>query len=169
MIFVSNFNNNNNNFNFDKDNKKKIVTKMLQGFPEFLNLKMWLEQVSYTRNHYFLFCLQDLVNALKTAKLDGLEINLKKHDSKNDINDFISTIKSKLGSDLYLALSVPPKAETLAKYYDFKALSKSVDLFILQTAFLGASKNVSFHPSRLSGLWDMQNTVSRDIFKILTF
>jgi hypothetical protein len=93
--------------------------------------------------------------------VDGIEINLKKLDSKNDINDFISTVRSRLGSDLYIVLAVPSKAETLAKYYDFKALSKNADLFVLQTAFLGASKNVTFHPSRLSGLWDMQNTVSR--------
>lgn len=102
-----------------------------------------------------------MTNLLKNTKVDGLEVNLKKLDSKNDIADFISTIKTKLGSDLYVALSVPPKTEALAKYFDFKALSKYVDLFVLQTAFLGASKNVTFHPSRLSGLWDMQNTVSR--------
>ncbi|KAG5895925.1 hypothetical protein JTB14_016329 [Gonioctena quinquepunctata] len=103
---------------------------------------------------------QGLIDILKTSKVDGLEINLKKLDSKNDISDFISTVRSKLGSDLYLALSVSSKAETLAKYYDFKALSKYTDVFILQTAFLGASKNVTFHPSRLSGQWDMQNTDS---------
>nr|XP_015838222.1 PREDICTED: uncharacterized protein LOC103314049 isoform X2 [Tribolium castaneum] len=103
---------------------------------------------------------QGLVNLLKSSKVDGIEINLKKLDSKNDISDFISTVRSKLGADLSIVLSVPSKAETLAKYYDFKALSKNADLFILQTAFLGASKNVTFHPSRLSGLWDMQNTDS---------
>nr|XP_023021193.1 uncharacterized protein LOC111509648 [Leptinotarsa decemlineata] len=103
---------------------------------------------------------QGLIDILKTSKIDGLEINLKKLDSKSDISDFISTVRSKLGSNLYLALSVPSRAETLAKYYDFKALSKHADVFILQTAFLGASKNVTFHPSRLSGLWDMQNTDS---------
>ncbi|CAH1115947.1 unnamed protein product [Phaedon cochleariae] len=103
---------------------------------------------------------QGLIDILKTSKVDGLEIDLKKLDSKNDISDFISTVRSKLGSDLYLALSVPARAETLAKYYDFKGLSKHADVFILQTAFLGASKNVTFHPSRLSGLWDTQNTDS---------
>lgn len=104
--------------------------------------------------------MQGLINLLKNSKVDGLEINLKKLDSKNDISEFITTVKSKIGSDLFLALSVPAKAEILAKYYDFKSLSKHADLFILQTAFLGASKNVTFHPSRLSGMWDMQNTVS---------
>ncbi|XP_044253485.1 uncharacterized protein LOC123004333 isoform X2 [Tribolium madens] len=103
---------------------------------------------------------QGLVNILKSSKVDGIEINLKKLDSKNDISDFISTVRSKLGANLYIVLSVPSKAETLAKYFDFKALSKNADLFILRTAFLGASKNVTFHPSRLSGLWDMQNTDS---------
>ncbi|RZB39635.1 mucin-17-like [Asbolus verrucosus] len=102
---------------------------------------------------------QGLVDILKSSKVDGIEIGLKKLDSKNDISDFISTVRSKLGADLYIILSVPPKAETVAKYYDFKTLSRNADLFVLQTAFLGASKNVTFHPSRLSGLWDMQNTV----------
>lgn len=92
-----------------------------------------------------------------------MEIKLNKLSSKNDINDFISTVRSKLGSNLYLAISVPAKPENLAKYYDFKGLSKYADAFILQTAFLGASKNVTFHPSRLSGLWDMQNTVSKNL------
>lgn len=103
---------------------------------------------------------QKLISHLKSSKVDGLDINLKKLDSKHDISDFVSTVRTKLGSDLTVALSVPPRSEILAKYYDFKALSKHVDLFILQTAFLGASRNVTFHPSRLSGLWDMQNTVS---------
>lgn len=122
--------------------------------------------ISTTLKNHFSF--QNLTNLLKTTKVDGLEVNLKKLDSKNDIGDFISTIKTKLGSDLYVALSVPPKTEALAKYFDFKALSKYVDLFVLQTAFLGTSKNVTFHPSRLSGLWDMQNTVSQ-ILLLLPF
>lgn len=93
------------------------------------------------------------------TKVDGLEINLKKLDSKSDITDFISTIKEKFTKDLLIFVSVPAKNEILAKYYDFKALSKHTDYFLLQTAFLGASKNVTFHPSLLSGLWDAQNTV----------
>lgn len=87
-------------------------------------------------------------------------MNLKKLDSRSDINDFISTVRGKLGENLYVVVSVPPKAEVLAKYYDFKGLVKSTDAFVLQTAFLGANPNVTFHPSRLSGLWDMQNIVS---------
>lgn len=92
--------------------------------------------------------------------MDGLEINLKKLDSKSDISDFITTVKQKFAKDLLIFLSVPAKTEVLAKYYDFKALSKHTDHFIVQTAFLGASKNVTFHPSPLSGLWDVQNTVN---------
>lgn len=92
--------------------------------------------------------------------MDGVEIRLQKIDSRNDIDDFISTIRSKLGRDLYIVVSIPPKADVLAKYYNFKTLSKNADLFILQTSFLGSNKNVTFHPSPLSGLWDMQNTVS---------
>ncbi|XP_066258348.1 uncharacterized protein [Euwallacea similis] len=103
---------------------------------------------------------QGLIDLLKSTKIDGLELNLRKLDSKNDITDFISTIKTKIGSDLEIILAIPPKAELVAKYFDFKPLSKHVDLFVLQTAFLGASSNVTFHPSRLSGMWDMQNTDS---------
>ncbi|XP_030752102.1 uncharacterized protein LOC115879415 [Sitophilus oryzae] len=103
---------------------------------------------------------QGLINLLKDTKVDGLEIDLKKLDSKNDISDFISTVKTRIGSDLSIALSIPSKADLVAKYFDFKALSKHADLFILQTGFLGASTNVTFHPSRLSGMWDMQNTDS---------
>lgn len=109
---------------------------------------------------FITFLFQGLIDLLKSAQVDGVEIKLGKIDSKSDIDDFISTIRSKLGSDLYIVVSVPPKADLLAKYYDFKSLSKNADLFVLQTAFLGANKNVTFHPSRLSGLWDMQNTVS---------
>lgn len=105
----------------------------------------------------------------ENTKVDGIEINLKKVGSKNDINDFISTVRSKLGSNLYLAVSVPPKSEILAKYYDFKSISKYVDVFLLQTSFLGASSNVTFHPSRLSGIWDMQNTVCTSIFILLLY
>lgn len=97
---------------------------------------------------------------LGSTKVDGLEINLKKFSSKYDITDFISTVRNKLEPHMFLAVSVPPKSEILAKYYDFKAISKHADIFLLQTSFLGASSNVTFHPSRLSGIWDMQNTVS---------
>ncbi|KAI4457091.1 chitinase [Holotrichia oblita] len=103
---------------------------------------------------------EGLVDLLKKTKVDGLEIDLKKLTSKDDIADFISTARNKLGSDLYTAVSIPVKTELLAKFYDFKGLTKHVDSFILQTAFLGASNNVTFHPSRLSGLWDMQNADS---------
>lgn len=121
-----------------------------------LNYKM-----NHTRKTRSTPCLlQGLIDLLKSTKVDGLELSLKKLTSKNDITDFISTTKTKLGSDLDIALSVPPKPELVAKYFDFKALSKHAELFILETAFLGASTNVTFHPSRLSGMWDMQNTVS---------
>lgn len=107
------------------------------------------------------------MDLLKKTKIDGLEVDLKKLDSKSDIGDFISTAKSKLGGDLYTTVSIPPRADLLAKFYDFKGLAKNVDNFVLQTAFLGASTNVTFHPSRLSGLWDMQNAVSHVFFFFL--
>ncbi|XP_017768341.1 PREDICTED: uncharacterized protein LOC108556655 isoform X2 [Nicrophorus vespilloides] len=103
---------------------------------------------------------EGLVKTLKKTKVDGLEVKLKKLRSREDIADFLSTVRTKLDKDLFVALSVPAKPEILAKYYDFKALSKSADVFLLETSFLGTSKNVTFHPSRLSGLWDVQNTDS---------
>lgn len=111
-----------------------------------------------------LLIFQGLVETVEKNDIDGLEIKLQKLDSKNDISEFIGTIRSRLGNDLYVSLSIPARTDLLAKYYDLKQLSKSADLFVLQTAFLGASKNTTFHPSRLSGLWDMQNTVSSTLF-----
>lgn len=102
---------------------------------------------------------------MKNTKIKGLEIDLKKMQDKKDVIDFISTIKSKIASSLTYVVSLPSKAEDLAKFYDLKALSEEVDFFILQTWFLGPSQNVTFHPSRLSGLWDMQNIVSIFFFQ----
>ncbi|KAL1494105.1 hypothetical protein ABEB36_009756 [Hypothenemus hampei] len=100
---------------------------------------------------------EKLINLLNATKIDGLEINLKKFTSKHDIADFITTTRTKMSNNLDIILAVPPRADLLAKYFDFKALSKSVDYFVLQTAFLSSNENVTFHPSRLSGMWDMQN------------
>lgn len=68
------------------------------------------------------------------------------------------TIYSVGGGPLFLSL--PANPELLAKYYDLRSLVKKVDLMMVQTHDLGAVKKMSYHPSRLSGLWDMMNTVS---------
>lgn len=59
-----------------------------------------------------------------------------------------------------LFLSLPAHPELLAKYYDLRALVKKVDLMVVETHNLGAVSKMTYHPSRLSGLWDMMNTVS---------
>lgn len=103
--------------------------------------------------------LQNLIDILNKKAIDGVDINLKKLSDKSDVGDFISTVKSKLNSDLLIAVSLPSKPEVLAKFYNLKDLSKHAEFFILQTAFLSSSHNVTFHPSRLSGVWDTHNTV----------
>lgn len=140
------------------------VTPFSRNFLQYIALNWKFRQDSPFLKLFYFF--QNLVKLIKTNGIDGLEINLKQIDSKNDITDFISTIKDKLVANLYLAISVPSKPDVLAKYYDFKELQKVADLFVLQTSFLGASTNVTFHPSRLSGLWDMQNTVRNPVIKV---
>lgn len=70
------------------------------------------------------------------------------------------SIRSALGSDAILMMTLPAQSELLAKYYDLKALVKPVSLFTVETHLLGEVENETFHPSRLSGVWDMMNTVS---------
>lgn len=53
--------------------------------------------------------------------------------------------------------SLPPQ------YYDLRALVKIADLMVVETHDLGKAKHTTYHPSRLSGLWDMMNTVSCNI------
>lgn len=69
-----------------------------------------------------------------------------------------SALSSSAGGPLFLAL--PANPELLAKYYDLRTLVKKVDLLMVETHALGLVKKMTYHPSRLSGLWDMMNTVS---------
>lgn len=69
-----------------------------------------------------------------------------------------TALSSSGGGPLFLALPAHP--ELLAKYYDLRALVKKVDLMMVQTHALGVVKKMTYHPSRLSGMWDMMNTVS---------
>lgn len=59
-----------------------------------------------------------------------------------------------------LLLTLPAHPELLAKYYDLRTLVKKVDLMMVETHALGVVKKMTYHPSRLSGMWDMMNTVS---------
>lgn len=60
-------------------------------------------------------------------------------------------------------LALPAHPELLAKYYDLRELVKKTDLMIIQTHALGLVKKMTYQPSRLSGLWDMMNTVSENL------
>lgn len=70
------------------------------------------------------------------------------------------SIRSAIGSDAILMMTLPAQSELLAKYYDLKALNKPITLFSAETHALGEVENETYHPSRLSGVWDMLNTVS---------
>ncbi|RVE50015.1 hypothetical protein evm_005368 [Chilo suppressalis] len=105
----------------------------------------------------------DLRSWLKSKHVQGLEI----HDAHKSLNrtkvletveNARSALSSTGGGPLFLAL--PSHPELLAKYYDLRALVKKVDLMMVQTHALGVAKNMTYHPSRLSGLWDMMNTDS---------
>ncbi|XP_072931733.1 uncharacterized protein [Epargyreus clarus] len=106
---------------------------------------------------------KDLRSLVKSKHVQGLEI----HDAHRTLNktkvvDMVdsarATISSSGGGPLFLALPAHP--ELLAKYYDLRNLVKKSDLMMVQTHALGLVKKMTYHPSRLSGLWDMMNTDS---------
>ena len=105
---------------------------------------------------------QNFQDILKSKHVQGLEIH-NAHTSFNKskvmeiVEDARSAINANGGGPLFLALPAHP--ELLAKYYDLRALLKKVDLMMVQTHTLGMVKKMTYHPSRLSGLWDMMNTV----------
>lgn len=97
---------------------------------------------------------------LKASTIHGVEI-FEAHSllNKTKVTSLTESIRSALGSDAIVTLSLPAQSELLVKYYDVKALAKSVSMFILETHSLGDVEKETFHPSRLSGVWDMLNTV----------
>ncbi|XP_013143309.1 PREDICTED: mucin-2-like [Papilio polytes] len=106
---------------------------------------------------------KDLRPLLKSKHVQGLEI----HDAHRTLNrtkvtELVESARSAIsttgGGPLFLALPAHP--ELLAKYYDLRELVKKTDLMIIQTHALGLVKKMTYHPSRLSGLWDMMNTDS---------
>ncbi|KAG6448979.1 hypothetical protein O3G_MSEX005797 [Manduca sexta] len=106
---------------------------------------------------------KDLRTLLKSKHVQGLEINdAHKSLNRTSVLEKVEAAKSALtssgGGPLFLALPAHP--ELLAKYYDLRTLVKKVDLMMVQTHALGLVKKMTYHPSRLSGLWDMMNTDS---------
>ncbi|XP_022907601.2 putative uncharacterized protein DDB_G0282133 [Onthophagus taurus] len=107
---------------------------------------------------------QPTISLIKSSNPHGLNFNLnsfEKITSPNDILDVITTLRAKLNEKLEIIVTVPSKIDVLARFYDFKRLKKlGIEAFVLQSDFLTDSKAVTFHPSRLSGLFDVQNTDS---------
>ncbi|XP_039754321.1 uncharacterized protein LOC120629444 [Pararge aegeria] len=106
---------------------------------------------------------RSLPDLLKSKHVQGLEIHdAHKSFNKSQVLETVAAareaISSSGGGPLFLALPAHP--ELLAKYYDLRALMKKVDLLMVQTHALGMVKKMTYHPSRLSGLWDMMNTDS---------
>lgn len=107
--------------------------------------------------------LQDLSPLFKSKHVQGLEIhNAHKSLNRSKVMETVDAarkaIQSSGGGPLFLALPAHP--ELLAKYYDLRLLVKKIDFMMVETHALGIVKKMTYHPSRLSGLWDMMNTVS---------
>lgn len=112
---------------------------------------------------YFFYLFQDLRTLVKSKHVQGLEIydahkSLNKSKILETVEEARTALSSSGGGPLFLAL--PANPELLAKYYDLRVLVKKADLMMVQTHALGSMKKMTYHPSRLSGLWDMMNTVS---------
>ncbi|XP_045448718.1 uncharacterized protein LOC123657183 [Melitaea cinxia] len=106
---------------------------------------------------------EKLEDLLKSKHVQGLEVHdahrtFNKSKALETVEAARAAISSSGGGPLFLSLPAHP--ELLAKYYDLRALMKSVDLMMVQTHALGLVKKMTYHPSRLSGLWDMMNTDS---------
>ncbi|XP_011263419.2 mucin-19-like isoform X1 [Camponotus floridanus] len=97
-------------------------------------------------------------------EVDGVEMNVTA-GSKERLYNFIKNLKDEMirkSYDKRIFLTLPIKAEDLAKQFDMKELVKYVDLFTLPTDYMTDEDEafVTFHPSRLMGLFDMLNTDS---------
>ncbi|XP_022830832.1 uncharacterized protein LOC111359490 [Spodoptera litura] len=106
---------------------------------------------------------KDLRSLLKSKHVQGLEIydahkSLNRTKVLETVEAARTAISSSGGGPLFMALPAHP--ELLAKYYDLRTLVKKVDLLMVQTHALGLVKKMTYHPSRLSGMWDMMNTDS---------
>ncbi|XP_045497665.1 uncharacterized protein LOC123695784 [Colias croceus] len=106
---------------------------------------------------------KDFKEILKSKYIQGLEI----HDAhrtfnRTKVSELVGEARSAVSSANKgpLLLALPAHPELLAKYYDLRTLIKKADLMMVQTHALGMVKKMTYHPSRLSGLWDMMNTDS---------
>ncbi|XP_036142688.1 mucin-19 [Monomorium pharaonis] len=97
-------------------------------------------------------------------EVDGVEMNVTA-GSKERLYNFIKSLKDEMirkSYDKRLFIALPNRSEDLAKHFDIKELIKYIDLFTLPTDYMTDEDGVfvTFHPSRLMGLFDMLNTDS---------
>ncbi|XP_032669599.1 mucin-19-like isoform X1 [Odontomachus brunneus] len=97
-------------------------------------------------------------------EVDGVELNVTA-GSKERLYNFVKSLKDEMirkSYDKRIFVTLPSKSEDLAKQFDLKELAKYVDLFTLPTDYLTDEDStfVTFHPSRLMGLFDILNTDS---------
>ncbi|EFN85614.1 Endochitinase, partial [Harpegnathos saltator] len=97
-------------------------------------------------------------------EVDGVELNVTA-GSKERLYNFVKSLKDEMirkSYDKRIFMTLPSKSEDLGKQFDLKELAKYVDLFTLPTDYLTDEDStfVTFHPSRLMGLFDILNTDS---------
>ncbi|EGI59292.1 Putative chitinase 3 [Acromyrmex echinatior] len=97
-------------------------------------------------------------------EVDGVELNVTA-GSKERLYNFIKSLKNEMIKKSYdkrIFMALPIRSEDLAKQFDIKELMKYIDLFTLSTDYMTDEDGVfvTFHPSRLIGLFDMLNTDS---------
>lgn len=97
-------------------------------------------------------------------EVDGVEMNVTA-GSKERLYNFVKSLRDEMirkSYDKRILLALPNKPEGLAKQFDIKELVKYIDLFTLSTDYMTDEDGafVTFHPSRLMGLFDMLNTDS---------
>ncbi|KYQ48220.1 putative chitinase 3 [Trachymyrmex zeteki] len=97
-------------------------------------------------------------------EVDGVELNITA-GSKERLYNFVKSLKDEMIKKSYdkrIFMALPIRSEDLAKQFDIKELMKYVDLFTLSTDYMTDEDGafVTFHPSRLIGLFDMLNTDS---------
>lgn len=97
-------------------------------------------------------------------EVDGVEMNVTA-GSKERLYNFVKSLKDEMirkSYDKRIFMVLPGRSEDLAKQFDIKELTKYIDLFTLPTDYMTDEDGafVTFHPSRLMGLFDMLNTDS---------
>ncbi|XP_047506922.1 uncharacterized protein LOC125050897 isoform X2 [Pieris napi] len=106
---------------------------------------------------------KDLKDILVSKYIQGLELyNAHQSFNRTKTTETVEYARSAISAANKgpLILALPAHPELLAKYYDLRALVKKADLMMVHTHALGLVKKMTYHPSRLSGMWDMMNTDS---------